>query len=1233
MFFRLNSISFRSSFYIKFICLTGVIFSSMFSYAIEDTLLANGGFEKASKTNAPANWSPRDWSPSKQRGKLTVKCDIQDKVEGKQSARLIYSGKGCNLVMCQEIKKVVAGNYILQAKVKPSDGKSCYLSVLIYSGKKRLQYLNSLKKKSNGAWQKVALKFNISNKATGIRIILRSDGNALFDAVSLTATSAGLNTRTEPSNAKEFKTKKVQQELEVQQADVKRKAKMSAKELAWEKVLEENLGYYYLPYYKKAKYRKKQTAFDYVKDNPVLPRVLLIGDSISRAYTVSVRNALKGKVNIHHAPANCGSTLLGLKKLDLWLGDGKWDLIYFNFGIHDRLSTTESYVKRLEEITKKLKATGAKLVWATSTPLPADSEKYKQGECKRLNAAAKKIMEKYNIPISDLYALIYPVLKKHQNSKDCHFKSSGYRIMSDQVASSILANLKDLNIKKKNDISKMREDYHKNMKKKFRSLIKEVNKTIASKDKYKTLKSLLRTDGTFSDLSLKDIEEQIKRNGRKYYQYEALGRFISIALQRLCFIAILSPDDDKFLNERIYRGVIYYLDKEFARTKLRFHTSCFSIPHSASGIYLARLKDMDKVESAKSKDAYVKKANTYLKKAAFQAFSQPFRKDVPNPVSVEQFRKNGQFVGGNFGYRPLLKAALVCNSPKMIDTIVEVCNRALDITSWNTRNTAFWAEGITADGAGWGHGTQCYVCGYPTHGLHSIFNHLHKLKGTTWGKKIDSKKIKIIEYYINACIWFFYGYECTLMSPGRIGFKAGVFMQPKSVTRTLAQKVSTLLPKNSPDKNFYKNILKMDKDRSFPVYGVRYFWNNDSLIERKKNYYLGIKMVSKRSSTNEVVGWKSATSFSEYLGDGSTFLMNRPGAYKWAKGFWNYTAIPGTTTRQHQLKSNYTAWRGMQGATNFAGGLSDGQFGCSGFIYEKAFQKAPKNPYLWGVSAHKSYFLFDDLMLCLGAGITNKKPELTGDIWTSVNQAEVISDAELSTDMGKTVKSIKKGNEFKFQASGKEAIIAIHDQIGYAILPDFTNAPVSISIENRKSHWKKIFQSANALVKNKPENLSIFEIHINHGRQPKKNNRDSYSYIIKMQCKNILEMKQILQKNTIKILANNKNIQAASNDSLKLTQAIIYNPKATLKTKHWTIKASAPIVLMVREKDNNEFAITLNDPMQNNKLNEVFLTSSLNLSGPGARQIAGKTLISFSMPKDPYCGKSITKVFVAQAKN
>ena len=72
-----------------------------------------------------------------------------------------------------------------------------------------------------------------------------------------------------------------------------------------------------------------------IKDNPNLPRVLLIGDSISIGYTLPTREFLKGKANLHRIPTNGGPTTKGLMNIDSWIGQSKWNVIHFNWGLHD----------------------------------------------------------------------------------------------------------------------------------------------------------------------------------------------------------------------------------------------------------------------------------------------------------------------------------------------------------------------------------------------------------------------------------------------------------------------------------------------------------------------------------------------------------------------------------------------------------------------------------------------------------------------------------------------------------------------------------------------------------------------------------------------------------------------------------------------------------------------------------------------------------------------------------
>ncbi len=252
----------------------------------------------------------------------------------------------------------------------------------------------------------------------------------------------------EPTNAAEAAAREAAAQKAAEAARIDalyqaKKAALSPERQAWETVLEQNLGNgFYLPIHKRDFVRGTSTAWDFVADDPRLPRVLLIGDSVSRGYTLPVRAALAGRANVHRAPENCGPTANGLKKLDVWLGAGRWDAIVFNFGIHDRATPLADYTARLEQLVARLQATGARLVWASTTPIPDDpAKKQTAASIVERNAAAAVVMARHGIPVADLFAAITPRLAALQNPADVHFNAAGYDFLGRQVADAVTARL------------------------------------------------------------------------------------------------------------------------------------------------------------------------------------------------------------------------------------------------------------------------------------------------------------------------------------------------------------------------------------------------------------------------------------------------------------------------------------------------------------------------------------------------------------------------------------------------------------------------------------------------------------------------------------------------------------------------------------------------------------------------------------------------------------------------
>lgn len=208
------------------------------------------------------------------------------------------------------------------------------------------------------------------------------------------------------------------------------------------------------------------SAFEDPKDTD-LPNILLIGDSISIAYTVDVRKQLKGKADVFRIPSNGKNSAFGTKNIDKWLKANKWDIIHFNWGLWDICyrnpkaktqghrdkvngkitATPEEYKKEMTGLVAKLKGSGAKLIWCTTTPVPDNELGRIKGDEIKYNKIAQEIMEINDVAINDLHSHAMIKLKQIQKQGsakkggDVHFTKEGSTYLAEKVASEILSNL------------------------------------------------------------------------------------------------------------------------------------------------------------------------------------------------------------------------------------------------------------------------------------------------------------------------------------------------------------------------------------------------------------------------------------------------------------------------------------------------------------------------------------------------------------------------------------------------------------------------------------------------------------------------------------------------------------------------------------------------------------------------------------------------------------------------
>jgi hypothetical protein len=199
-----------------------------------------------------------------------------------------------------------------------------------------------------------------------------------------------------------------------------------------------------------------------------LPRVLILGDSISIGYTPYVTQLLDGKASVTRPSGNCEYTAYGLSHLNQWLalGTGQWDVIHFNWGIWDthlmlngaivsanneypvqadaqygfvsadgakiRCSPAQ-YRANLSQIVDRLEQTGARLICATTTPWPGRRIE-NQFLIDTYNDVATELMTERGVVIDDLNQLVATSGADWYLPDGVHYTDAGYQELAKQVA-------------------------------------------------------------------------------------------------------------------------------------------------------------------------------------------------------------------------------------------------------------------------------------------------------------------------------------------------------------------------------------------------------------------------------------------------------------------------------------------------------------------------------------------------------------------------------------------------------------------------------------------------------------------------------------------------------------------------------------------------------------------------------------------------------------------------------
>lgn len=699
-----------------------------------------------------------------------------------------------------------------------------------------------------------------------------------------------------------------------------------------------------------------------------------------------------------------------------------------------------------------------------------------------------------------------------------------------------------------------------------------------------------------------------------------------VAIQRLAWMGSFYHKSQKRKwpvkkKERILKGIAHYCRIEADRTDLgksRFHSSIFMFPSCALNLFFDLQEDMEKFEEYESGNKsivfdvsvdLIEDAYRQLLRIAVQTFTLPKRNDHTDnhPISIERFRKHVWWVGGNaIAYRPVFYAAITLQSVELMDVMVTVLYGSLTPVSAVTYDQAFWSEGICADGFGWGHGRQSYNTGYAYDGSINALKMLELLRGTAWEKKVKIDFSWLFNYIHGLSFTTFKGDWVPMQT--RHAFKHGNVHTPgaEKCIRDLA---------NSLNKSFYQHMTSEQRKEIEEVLqttyiddmkeyaknygGIRYFFNNDALIMKDSELYWYVNMASARTDGVEFAD-EMADKRNYFMSDGSYMVMKHGKEYDKSRGTWQVSHMPGITERNlknDELKTE-TNWTGYHSLHNFAAGVCGKSSGACGFLFEKdpgrkadgsGIVRADYTKEMLGIFAAKSYFILDRTLICLGAGITDKIPQYSHEIITTINNTLCEGDV------------VRIENEYRTDME-----YVLHGGILYGVRKIGSNR-LSVNKEKRMTHWTDLNIGNKGVV---DEKIPIFEIGISHGIAPV---NASYEYYMYCGKENPLEY---IEKEEPRILANSTKIQAIADHNRSRVIAICYEANVVVEKDDIFLSMNYPGAVMIQKADTGIY-LTVCDGIQLEQRKEIKLTWRL----PGEET---KHVVSIPLFGRELTGKPVT---------
>jgi len=527
----------------------------------------------------------------------------------------------------------------------------------------------------------------------------------------------------------------------------------------------------------------------------------------------------------------------------------------------------------------------------------------------------------------------------------------------------------------------------------------------------------------------------------------------------------------------------------------------------------------------------------------------------------------------------MFAVGVVDENTTIINQVATIMKNALSVV------TGVDAEGVQPD-YGFaqhnGSGRQIYLANYGKEFIDGLLDYLVFTAGTYF--QVPDNKIAVLEnLFLTNLSWTTFRNIIDQNMYGRF--------PEANYESTLRAQLYTLLSINTPQKAELQKLYNwmsrnvLNNATNVQV-GNKMFWRFDYMVHKGTNYMVSTRMTSTRTVGCESGNGSGLSNF--YTGSGVNYLYVTGGERYDIVANQNWRRLPGVTAPQKSISTALPLVNMGDNGSNlnaFAGGVSDGKTGASGFIFEKSQTEIK-------LKAYKSYFYFPDYYVLLGAGIT--------------------AGANYNVPFATTVNQVKYNNSFTIDNNGTDLTVS-----------------AARTVQPLTSNWALLNGVGYHFIKNTGLNYqtstigtkTVAWIGVNHGNLP---SNEQYAYAVYPQT--ILPLlKSKVASPSFEILANTASSQAVYDKNSYTVQAVFYTAGiVNLPNNQGSCQVDKPAVVQVKWTADSVYVTAANPYCETTPITSLKVTLT-GLLCSNSTDGNNTSIVNFNMPQNAYQGQSITK--------